>query len=161
MSQKRIVVGLMMGLWAVALPASADTCKSLGVGGTDGTRVAISTEVRPTVGEPLLMTLEVVEGVPQMVLKAKSGKPSEPGKTAVLTFDGGTKGSWKFEAPADGTYLFTPLTAEQLELLEKKGLLHVALPLKTGGNDDFALDKDNMKALMDGAKCVASRVPAE
>jgi hypothetical protein len=153
----RVRIGLVVALWSVALPARADVCKSLGVGSTDSSRVAISTEVRPAVGEPLLMTLEVVSGVPQLVLKAKSAKPAETGKTAVFTFDGGTKGSWTFEAPADGTYVFSPLEAAQLELLEKNALLHVALPLKTGGNDDFALDKVNQKALMDGAKCVASR----
>ena len=151
----RTMVGLVVALWSVALPARADVCKSLGVGSTDSSRIAISTEVRPSVGEPLLMTLEIVSGVPQLVVKAKSAKPAELEKPAVLTFDGGTRGSWKFEAPADGTYVFTPLDAEQLELLGKKALLHIALPLKTGGNDDFTLDKDNQKTVMDGAKCVA------
>ena len=158
MSRTVQVLAVVVGLWSVALPARADVCKSLGVGGASGTRMAVSTEVRPAVGEPLLITLEIVSGVPQLVLKAKSGKPAKVGEPASMRFDGGAQGSWGFDAPADGTYLFTPLSPEQIDMLGSKGLLMISLPLATGGHDDFHLDKDNQKTVRSGAKCVESRL---
>jgi hypothetical protein len=150
---------VVLGLLWVAVPARADTCKALGVGGTEGTRIAISTEVRPQVGSPLMLTLEVVNAVPQLTAKVKGGKAAATDKPAVFTFDGGAKESWTFTSPGNGIYVFTPLTAEQLDLLGKKPLLMVSLPLATGGHEDFALAKENAKTVTDGAKCVSSRLP--
>jgi hypothetical protein len=143
--------------------AFADPCKGLGVGRDAGSSVAISTVVRPSVGEPTSITLQLRGSDAHMVLRPEDAGPPPTGEEATLELDGVAPQRWTLAsreqartAPA-GTYVFVLHEAE-LGLLADHDLTSITMPIGSGGVLEILPDKDNQKTLRAGARCVASRL---
>jgi hypothetical protein len=147
-------------LWTTT--AHADPCKSLGVGKDAGSSIAVTAMVRHLAGlPPTALTLELRGEGSRLVVNAppaSAGTPAtDPG---VFAFEEGPRASWPQHDEGRllhmGKYVFT-LDREQLELLESRPLLYVALPLSGGELFELNLDKDNQKTVQAGARCILSR----